>query len=134
MHKVYVVPAESPQQLPELLFLVVLSAAGQLRFERRSSMLLRQHKNSPDATVLAAGLATLLQQLKSSYLEVGGWGFAPPTRSCHEETRMGTESLADVGSLQTRLHIIPCPQVWAYKSVVQSTVYGAIMQVISPLY
>ena len=75
MHKVYVTPVES-LQLPELLFLVVLLAAGQLRFERKSSMLLRQHKNSADATVLAVGLATLLQQLKSSYLEVGSWGFA----------------------------------------------------------
>jgi hypothetical protein len=58
------------QRLPDILFLLVLSACSDLAFDRPSGKLVRQSKNASDGGVLAVGLTTLLRQLPNSFLEV----------------------------------------------------------------
>lgn len=58
------------QRLPEVLLLLVAAAAKEQTFDRRQGLLVRKHKGSPDATVLAVGITTLLYQLDDSQLQV----------------------------------------------------------------
>jgi len=57
-------------RLPEILFLLMLTACSSLAFDRPTGTLVRLNKNAPDGGVLAVGLTTLLRQLPSSFLEV----------------------------------------------------------------
>ena len=62
--------AEQLHSLPEVLFLLILTACSGLAFDRASGMLVRDNRNAPDGGVLAVGLTTLLRQLPHSFLEV----------------------------------------------------------------
>ena len=62
--------AEQLHSLPEVLFLLILTACSGLAFQKSSGMLVRDNRNAPDGGVLAVGLTTLLRQLPHSFLEV----------------------------------------------------------------
>lgn len=64
------VDIKEPYRFVEALLLVILSASSRLRYEHSSGMLIRQTRHSPDGSVLAAGIMTLLQQLPGPCLKV----------------------------------------------------------------
>ncbi len=67
----YVHPdAKKLQHLPDILFLLMLTACSSLAFDRPSGMLVRLNKHAADGGVLAVGLTTLLRQLPHSFFEV----------------------------------------------------------------
>jgi len=62
--------AKQLRSLPEILFLLILTACTNLAFDRSLCMLVRGNRNAPDGGVLAVGLTMLLHQLPHSFLEV----------------------------------------------------------------
>lgn len=58
----YSEPLDEPA-LATAVFLVILSASSQLRYDRESGVLARSNRTGPDGPVLAAGINTLLHQL-----------------------------------------------------------------------
>lgn len=70
IQKIYLNPKGEPK-IPEVLFLLTLSASADLGFSRSSGMLTRRSKSAPDGCVLAIGIMTLLHQLPTDHLEVG---------------------------------------------------------------